>query len=357
MRANSRLRGRAPRVAFTLVELLVVIAIIGILIALLLPAVQAAREAARRAQCSNNLKQIGLGLHNYHDSFNTFPFSYMVDAPGGSFAGANAQVWGTRILPFIEQTALAAQYDSRVPPFNEAASLGHDPAVVAQNLQVIQTPLAVFICPSVPGSTSARIYDANYAPEGFPFTLRAAPSDYCVASGVPSSDFKTIAYAAHPVCRNCDGALQYTGTDLGNLTQMEVDRSTIAAITDGTSNTILIGERAGGPQLYQGRAPAPSGSPYDEGRQVNGTGWGDILNGEHWLAGVRHDGDIVQSPNGGPCGINCTNLRGRGFYAFHPGGCQFLLCDGSARFVSETVEAHVLASMITRAGGETFEVP
>ena len=128
-------------------------------------------------------------------------------------------------------------------------------------------------------------------------------------------------------------------------------------IMDGTSNTILIGERAGGPELYLGSMPAPTGSPYDEGRQVNGTGWGDLLNGEHWLAGVRHDGDVVQSPNGGPCGINCTNFRGRGFYAFHPGGCQFLLCDGSGRLVSETVEAYVLASMITRAGGETFQMP
>ena len=357
MKACLRRNSRAPRPAFTLVELLVVIAIIGILIALLLPAVQAAREAARRAQCSNNLKQIGLGLHNYHDSFNTFPFSYMVDLPGGSVVGANAQVWGTRILPFIEQTALADQFDSRTPAFNEAAALGHDPAVVAQNLQVIQTPLPVFICPSAPDSPGARIYDADMTPEGFPFTFRAAPSDYCPVNGIPGSDFRTIAYAGHPACDDVHGALQYTGTDLSNPTQLDRGQSAIVDIRDGTSNTILIGERAGGPELYLGSMPAPTGPPYDDGRKVNGTGWGDILNGEHWLAGVRHDGDVVQSPNGGPCGINCTNVRGRGFYAFHPGGCQFLLCDGSGRLVSETVEAYVLASMITRAGGETFQMP
>ena len=120
---TSSLSAERYRKGFTLVELLVVIAIIGILIALLLPAVQAAREAARRSQCSNNLKQIGLALHNYHDANKTFPFAWMVyatDVPG--FSDLNAQVWGTRILPYLEQTALYDQYDSRFPALNEYAA-------------------------------------------------------------------------------------------------------------------------------------------------------------------------------------------------------------------------------------------
>src|SRR4030067_2574332 len=138
---------RAFRKAFTLVELLVVIAIIGILIALLLPAVQAAREAARRTQCSNNLKQIGLGLHNYHDTYKTFPFSYMIDP-----SNLNVQMWGVRILPYIEQGPIYDQWNNETPPINEAGLLGFHAAVVAKNLQLIQTPLEVVACPSTPAS-------------------------------------------------------------------------------------------------------------------------------------------------------------------------------------------------------------
>lgn len=115
----SLFRGRWD--GFTLVELLVVIAIIGILIALLLPAVQAAREAARRSQCSNNLKQIGLGLHNYHDSYNSFPYAWMAELT----PIPNVQTWATRILPYIEQMPLYQKYDSRVPAYNEAVGFGH----------------------------------------------------------------------------------------------------------------------------------------------------------------------------------------------------------------------------------------
>src|SRR6056297_1076372 len=98
----------SPRRGFTLVELLVVIAIIGILVALLLPAVQAAREAARRMQCGNNLKQMALAMHNYHDTHKAFPFSYMIDP-----SNLNVQSWGTRLLPFIEQSAIYDRWDSR----------------------------------------------------------------------------------------------------------------------------------------------------------------------------------------------------------------------------------------------------
>lgn len=117
--------GRRPLQGFTLVELLVVIAIIGILIALLLPAVQAAREAARRAQCTNNLRQLALAMLNYESTHKTFPFAYMVDLPPAKTA--NAQAWGTRVLPFIEQQAIYDAYDSRVPAVNQAAALGTAP--------------------------------------------------------------------------------------------------------------------------------------------------------------------------------------------------------------------------------------
>jgi len=124
MRRFSPPVGQVRRGAFTLVELLVVIAIIGILVALLLPAIQAAREAARRSQCSNNVKQLGLALHNYHDTYSSFPFSWMADLSRPPLM--NAQVWGVRILPFMEESALYDQYDNNVAAVNEMAPLNLD---------------------------------------------------------------------------------------------------------------------------------------------------------------------------------------------------------------------------------------
>jgi len=341
------------RRGFTLVELLVVIAIIGILIALLLPAVQAAREAARRSQCSNNLKQLGLALHNYHDVHHTFPFSWMLHLPGGNVQQVNVQVWGTRILPYLEQTGLYQLYDSRFPAVNELASL----PPVKQNLQVIQTPLAVYVCPSSPGSAQARIYDGDLNPAGWPFTWRAAPSDYCAISGV-RGDFAQLAYANFPGGAGGarGGVLQFAGNDPSNPAQISQTVSNIANITDGTSNTAMIGERVGGGEIYlAGGRVAPSGQPWDSFRKINGGGWGDFLNGEHWYSGSLFDG--TPGPDGGPCAINCTNRRGAGFYSFHPGGAQFLFADGSVRFVSQTVDAFVFAAITTRAKGEAVQLP
>ncbi len=334
--------GRERRKGFTLVELLVVIAIIGILIALLLPAVQAAREAARRSQCSNNLKQIGLALHNYHDSYKTFPFSWMVYLPSGGLGmDTNAQVWGTRILPYLEQSALYDQYDSRYPSFNEFAAI---PAV-AQNLTVIQTPISAFVCPSTPGSADSRIYDADLNP-AYPVTWRCAPSDYSAITGVLGA-FATAAYTGWTGSGSRSGVLQFNGHD-PNTGSVELGKSRIGDIKDGTANTAVIGERVGGDTIYMkgGQISPMSGTL----GPANGGGWGDIMNGEMWYGGSLHDGSNL--PTDGTCAINCTNYRSAGFYSFHPGGAQFCLADGSVRFVSETIDAFTLAALTTRSRGE-----
>ncbi|XZE54532.1 DUF1559 domain-containing protein [Planctomycetaceae bacterium SH139] len=324
---------------FTLVELLVVIAIIGILVGLLLPAVQAAREAARRMQCSNNLKQLGLAFHNYESAVQTFPPAYFVDNR------LNAQTWGTMILPYMEQTGIDAAYDSRVPCFNEAPALGYPAAVVQTNMALISTPLSMFACPSAPGDAVSRTYAgtllANAGGPGVPpisITWTAAPSDYCVTTGV-RGDFANIAYAGNQGGSR-HGALQPAGL-------MGRGGSKLAAITDGTSNTFLLGERLGGGEIYRRRTIDPAFAPFGA---VNGGGWGDFLNGEHWLSGSLFDG--MPGPDGGPCSINCTNRRGAGFFSFHPGGCHFLMCDGSVQFLAETSDAFTIAARITRQKGE-----
>ncbi len=352
---NHKLETKKHKSGFTLVELLVVITIIAILIALLLPAVQAAREAARRSQCSNNLKQIGLAFHNYHSAYNTFPFGWMLDANVPPPPALNAQVWGTRILAFLEQSALYQQYDSRTPAITQAAAFGHNPTVVAANIAIISTPLSGFVCPSTPGGV--RVYDVTLAAaaSGFPvdLTWREAASDYIASTGVRGV-FANLAYANFPggAGGNREGVLQAVGRGAFGNSQ---EASGIAQILDGTANTMLIGERVGGPDIYQKGVAIPRTFMGGMLHGANGGGWGNFLNGEHWLQGSLYDG--TQGTNGGPCPINCSSLRGDGYYSFHPGGINVLLADGATRFISETVESFVFASMITRRKGESFSMP
>ncbi|NLY01021.1 MAG: DUF1559 domain-containing protein [Rhodopirellula sp.] len=350
---------RHRRRGFTLVELLVVIAIIGILIALLLPAVQAAREAARRSQCSNNLKQAALGLLNYEDTHKTLPNSFLLAA------NWNAQVWGTRILPFIEQQAIYDQYDSGTPSFNEAGMVGFSQTVANRNLALIQTVLSVYLCPSAPGDGQSRTYSgqlpAGSMGSGIPpmnVTWRSAPSDYTPTVAVNRARFPSsvggrtalhvAAYSpADPSQSSLWGALaSYNDID-GTR-----DHSRLRSITDGLSNTILLGERVGGLTVYRG-GQSHSGDTTNYGPN-NGGGWGDILNGFNWVYGTLQDASDNNTGvlGQGTCTVNCTNRRQAGFYSFHPGGAQVALCDGSVRFISETIEPRVIAAVITRSNGE-----
>lgn len=332
MQVHSRSMRNRP--GFTLVELLVVIAIIGILVALLLPAVQAAREAARRMQCGNNSKQLGLAFHNYHDTFKSFPIAYFVSNPP-----LNAQVWSVQLLPFIEQRSLYDSMSTQVP-YN-----------APQNVNLVQTKLTAFICPSAPGGAN-RLVSVNYTPYGFPISFQTGANDYCVTTGVLGT-YSTLAYASLPGGAGGDrhGVLQ----PHSNIPALGAANrgATFASITDGTSNTFLLGERTGGSTLYSKRnvLADPLGLS-----SINGSGWADILNGEHWLAGAPDTGYAsplsTPSPPEGPCAINCTNVRGRGFHCFHPGGAHFLLADGSVQFVSETSAPLAIAGRITREKGE-----
>jgi prepilin-type processing-associated H-X9-DG protein/prepilin-type N-terminal cleavage/methylation domain-containing protein len=305
-------RGRG---AFTLVELLVVIAIIGLLIGLLLPAVQQAREAARRAQCIDNLKQIGLAYHNHETAHKAFP-------PFSIFESAKPVGWGIFLLPFIEQIALYERYDFDVPFFYS------DPARGIDNQKVANTPLPFCRCPSAP-ERGAYTYTFNYP--GYPaITWQAWPADYSPVAGVGLS-------------LNSYLGLGYTSEQLAGA--LDADRFTpISALRDGTSQTILIAEMAGKNDLWQnGKSTGQKLSGFFGGQG----GWADATSGASRLYGSTQDGTI--SP--GPCGINASNDYG--LYAFHSGGANVLFADGSARLLRENVSIRVLAGLVTRAGGET----
>jgi prepilin-type N-terminal cleavage/methylation domain-containing protein/prepilin-type processing-associated H-X9-DG protein len=308
----------SQRRGFTIVELLVVIAIIGVLIALLLPAVQAAREAARRMTCANNLKNLGLATHNYHGDHGTFP-------PGAvgplsplfpQYAGLKHHALGTFLLPYLEQP-LASQYRWDASWFDPP----NQPVVTAQ--------LKVWQCPS---AQTNRIMDGSLPtvapPPEAPFIGIAASGDYAGMSVVNAA-----------LARN--GLIDPGGPrdENGNYEgAFAINRTTrLADVVDGASNTILIAECAGRPQLWRAHKPVPN-------VWLTGGPWASrsLL----WGRGATADGTAFF----GQCAINCTNDRE--VYSFHAGGANAVFADGSVHFLKANMSIRVFARLVTRAGGE-----
>lgn len=293
---------------FTLVELLVVIAIIGVLIALLLPAVQAAREAARRSQCGNNLKQLVLGLHNYHDVRNEFPSGWVS-------TGQNVKAgwgWSAQILPFVEQGNL---YDELgVSRRTLRAAIGD-----TATKPLLQTPLDVYRCPSdTSGDTLTGTSTAS------PNFHRRFHCDNC---GSP---------ALEPAVSNYVGNGGFfdpnPGDKKNNGLFMANEKLTFSDITDGTTNTIAIGERN-----ERCRAGAWIGARNPPGPDM----WGSYF--------VRARVSIKLNDPRDAKGNVCTE----GFASSHPTGGQFAMCDGSVRFITETITFNnggLTESQITNKG-------
>lgn len=319
-RRQNRSRG------FTLIELLVVIAIIAILIALLLPAVQQAREAARRTQCRNNLKQMGLALHNYHDTFNCFPPGYLGDPPNeaagcGSInktvAAPPGWGWAVFILPYVDQAPLYNQLDPAGKQVVCGAPTGAQNNANVGSAALQKLAISVFVCPSAA--------DPALNPSRFP-------------AGTPSSHAKAN-YAGV-------AGVDFTGQSAAGLKAIFVDGTRFKAqmrdSTDGTSTTLAIGERI--------RRDVDADLINQVAPEYVGAIWAGIA------PDTRAAGCVAQlalPPS--TFAINGASINA--FASQHEGGAHFLLTDGAVRFLSENADQTVIARLGTMNDGQIADVP
>ena len=299
---------------FTLVELLVVIAIIGILVGLLLPAVQAAREAARRMSCQNNLSQLSLALHNYESSFRRFPSGYLhkYGPKGTSNEQANHMglSWGAAMLPQLEQGAVAKRIDYNAPLWAESNRAARD------------ISLPVFLCPSDTYSDTEYVYRDD--------------------STSPGERYAAASYAA-----NWGPADSNTNLDATPLASRGVffrnSRIRVSALMDGLANTLAFGERHNG--------PIPQSQPTAGGHSVFENAWIAAVRDVDELAD-DHAHMVLFETQFRP---NQLDGDDKGLAAPHSGLCQFALCDGSVRAVTESIDAKIYDALATRNGREVIE--
>lgn len=312
-------KAASSRTAFSLVELLVVIAIIGVLIALLLPAIQAARESARRSQCMNNLKQIGLALLNYESTSRHFPHGrWNIDPHDGSkhdvpdrpVASSVQHSWAVVALAYAEEQNIANIYSLDQPWFG------------ASNRSAVAHPIQLFRCPSTD--------DPNRYDQRFTSTDKPAAGDYGCTNGVGAGAWNFVASQLGPFPGEDDprtvGVLNKDWT---------TPPCRVSQITDGTSNTLLIAEDAGRPDLYtMGRKGDAAGRALFVG---SGTGWADPDSGftvnTQPIVNRHNDSEI---------------------YGFHVGGAAAVFADGHVTLLSESLDTFVGIALVTRAGDEVI---
>jgi prepilin-type N-terminal cleavage/methylation domain-containing protein len=333
------------RSAFTLIELLVVIAIIAVLIGLLLPAVQKVREAASRAKCQNNLKQIGLAVHNYHDANQFLPPTYIRQ---------DWATWAVLIMPFIEQQAAFKNWDTQLRYYDQPLrGQPGDPTAVS---------IPIYFCPSRRGAEVGLSVDNGGTDKDVPSNYTGNPhrpgglSDYAASHG---TDVGTLDGNGALSISNVLAAVQPDGSAWTNLTGMYLSplgtritrwqsQTTLQTIADGTSNTFMIGEKYVRPDMRWGK---------NEDRS--------IYNGQFARVFRRAAGapTVVTSPPAAPFPI-VTDLADswigtspiretfQRFGSWHSGVCLFVFCDGSVRMVSNNVDDVTLGRLAERSDGQ-----
>lgn len=376
-------RIRLPQTrAFTLVELLVVIAIIGILVGLLLPAVQAAREAARRMQCSNNLKQLGLAFHNFESARKELPTSLRPPSNVSSTGEQSRVSVLTDLLPYLEQNAIYERYNKAIN-WNQGV-----------NIPLSQTRIPAFICPSnpdggaldtaPPGSTAAFIPGIASSTDYSPI-FGIAPGVFTQTLGLSSApglyrDPAEVFAGVNPPYTYVRGFFPKNAT-INPATGLQTNKGAkFSNVSDGLSNTLAIAESAGRPFVYVKRRKLSGGNALTDTDAASANT--DRLNSGGWS---RPASDIVlfgatNDPRGvlgGTVSFNSTNghnIRGLTYtpqgiaqtilglpiathgtgapYSFHTGGAHFTLGDGSIQFLSDGISLQVFAALATPAGGE-----
>lgn len=316
------------RSGFTLVELLVVIAIIGVLVALLLPAVQAAREAANRMSCGNNVKQLGLAFHNYHDTQRALPEAGARNSTPTSIAPPNIG-WRVAILPYLEQQALYDQFKLALPYDNTTV----DPQTNVSNRILIGTYVGGYFCPSA-GRTTQRSSSSgdDFTPVGGT-AQRGYTAHYYGILGPTGNDPNGVAYGIDP---NPTGHGGFATT--GGVIRATNGENDFASIFDGLSNTMMVGESSFNRTL--------AGSVNDAWRG--------------WTRGCA--GNACASSKNINSGLKVDEFTGANFNnvsmgSEHSGGAQFLLGDGSVKFVAATVDFTVYRAAASRNGGESMQLP
>ncbi len=337
---------------FTLIELLVVITIIAILVSLLLPAVQQAREAARRTQCRNNLKQLGLAIHNYHDVHRVLPAAYLcspvvsgsasgVSYPDDNRNGASGLGWGVLILPYLEQSALSAQFDPTIPFW------------VPQQAVAAKTKLTAFLCPSAVGGSDGfelrRYTSGNNEEPGnsqpYSAGIFLSHSHYVTMAGTQGPWARPATYSvdfAVPEPIPGAGAATIDGAFYRN------SRIRFADITDGTSNTVFVGEHTSrlSDKTWVGVVPYSVTCEKERGVLTDRCDSGGALVQGHSGPDLHdHPQVIIHQPN--HPAQHADQLE-----SDHVGGCQCLFGDGAVRFMSQYMDGFVWAAHCTRGSGE-----
>ncbi len=317
------------RKGFTLIELLVVIAIIAVLIALLLPAVQQAREAARRTQCKNNLKQLGLALHNYHDTANTFPPGW-IGKSTGNYSGFG---WNSMLLPYVDQGPL---YNILSQTGNPNMLLGLA-AATSPTVKTVDSVLGALRCPSDPGAPTGIVPGGTvqFGRSNYPAVCGFDPNQTNIMTTWPSPAAQALPPSASQLMGSAwvDQMTKQWGGCFGENT-----RKGIRDMTDGSSNCLVVGERY---------------TPQESSGTVANTTTGDCFWAGVPLAASPTSGSFQQALVVGECTtkINFGNqsptprVDTAGYGSMHTGGCHFLMGDGAVKFISENVDMNTYRAL------------